>query len=252
MILRFKHLNSLLTQDDKLATHDKVMVEVLGYKKSRIPIIKTIKFIKAFREADKILRKAVQIDPKKLGLPKYANFLLPPSIDEIPFIARIELELAFQNLGQSDDVVNEIGNIVSIVSFSTTTGLNFDSETKRFALFKAGVMHDSIESVMGAFNWIKKGYKESNEFWSAKFSNVNTTDPDYIQAGGHLMEAFNVNRTIKGICEDYNVSYEEAWQMPYVVVQTNILEAATGAMIQNRMTDIKQKRMEMQRTNKGH
>jgi len=242
MILQFRHLKHFI--DRKSVDHVMIMKEVLNFEAKGL--LKFFRFRRAFKEADLLIKQIVRIDPSKLELPKYSNFLIPPSIDYIPFIARMELEAQLTNLGNGD-TIDEIATIVATVCYHQTRNRDFDSETNDFRRFKEVILNSSIESVMGVFNWIKTSIKESQKYWEEQFRPVNTVDPDYLQAGGHMMERFNVINSVKMVCSDFNLDYYRAWQIPYLIVQTNALESATKSTIQDRMSKIKEKKMRQER-----
>ena len=105
------------------------------------------------------------------------------------------------------------------------------------------VLEMPFKMAMGLLNWINKSLKENALAWEERFLSVHISDKDYEQAGGHRMNQFNVITTIKNTCNDFNVTYKEAWKMSYSVIQTNSYSRATAGHIQQEMERIKEAKM---------
>ncbi len=239
--IKLKHLD-LFTSDT--ADHAAIMKEVIGLKGNKIN--KLIKFRKAFKEANELFHKVSEIDISKTEPPKDYDIKLPKNIDDIPFIARMELESITTKMDQGD-LTDNIASVVAIACFNSNYKIDFNVDLRVFNSFRKEILNRPLIEIIGLFNWIKKDIKRSNELWEKKFREVDPTDPDYIQAGGQMLSRFNVINTIKAICEEFNVSYHKAWHIPYIVVQTNSLANASEAYVQNKMTKIKERRMKQQR-----
>jgi hypothetical protein len=99
------------------------------------------------------------------------------------------------------------------------------------------------DQAFGIMNWIKESLHASAIMWEKRFMSVQVEDKDYDTAGGHALNQFNVINTIKNTCTDFNVTYDEAWQMPYSVIQSKSYAKATAAHIQMKMEKLKETRM---------
>lgn len=160
------------------------------------------------------------------------NIAIPTSIDNISFQNMMSLQ-AFNSKGKTaGEVISE--KIAIVCADVNDISIN---ELEKI------VYNMPFKSAMGIYNWITKSLETSRNSWEKRFVSVSVPDKDYDQAGGHRMNQFNVINTIKNTCNDFNVTYKEAWQMSYSVLQTNSYSRATSGHIQHEMEKIKHARM---------
>ena len=69
---------------------------------------------------------------------------------------------------------------------------------------------------------------------------------EYNQANGGAMDQFNVIRTIKNLCKDFNVDYYQAWQLSYALTQTSSYDSATEGYVQDKLRKIKEAKFKAQ------
>lgn len=222
----------------------KVMTEILGYTNKGV--LRYFRFTGIYNRAVKLSEEVLKIDIEKIGLQPSSNIKRPTSIDYLSFRARMELESYMLN-PNNDEAYSLIAMTVAIATYGSNIGGVYDSDSISFKRYKERIMNQPILCMLGLFNWVKSSINESNIKWSQLFKDVEDTDPDFLQAGGHMMDRFNVLNTIKAVCTEFNVTYDEAWQMSYIITQTSSLSNATSAFLQSRMSKIKENRMKTQR-----
>lgn len=164
---------------------------------------------------------------------------IPSNVENIPFSAWLSAQSILAS--ESRTPAESIRDLIASVCY--------DANDIKEDELKEIVMEVSFRDAMGIYNWIKKSIRASQLEWEKRFLSVYVADKDYDQAGGHVMNQFNVITTIKNTCNDFNIPYEEAWLLPYSVVQTNSYAKATQAHVQSKMEDIKTARMKAQRKN---
>lgn len=242
--VKLKHLTWVSGESVDFPT---IMRELYSYTGKGV--MRVYKFKKIFPEAYKLGLHIANLDPTTIDPPKNSIIQYPPSIDYIPFIARMELEAAMSDITKKD-IGEDIAHTIAIVCYNWNTKNDFDSSSRGFNIFFKKVLNHPILDMLGYFNKVLKDSKESASNWDSRFKEVDNTDPDYIMAGGMVLDRFNVINTIKKVCNDFNVSYKDAWQLPYITVQTNSLSCATSAMVQEKMSKIKENKMRAASRNK--
>lgn len=235
-----KHLNLLF--DDKIE-YAKVMVEVMGYKNQWFR--RLARFKKCFQESYLLIEQLKQVDPKSVELNPDCPIRFPKNIDEIPFQAMVSIHNLKSNSG--DDLVENIASVISLACYTSNVRGDFTTGGYKYHSFKKRVLNSPFLDMMGLFNYIEKELVRSAEFWEQRFLDVNVADEDYDNAEGGRLRAFNIINTIKNTCNDFGVDEKGAWQMPYAFIQTNSLEKATRAYVQEKMRGIKEDRMRRQR-----
>ncbi len=242
VVFKIKHLDLISAPEVDYA---QVMREVSGLTKWRFwNVFKFIKLYKSVYNQVEILR---QIDPAKVEESENCSIKRPAYIDLITFSAMMELVSMFAE-NQEDKGMGELMiDTIAIVCFSANRKEDFDMESEAFISFREEVANCELVSAMGLYRWIGKALDESQEMWNKAFFEVETTDEDFVQAGGHRMGQFSVLMTLKTICNDFNVDYKQAAQMPYGMTQANSLARATEAHIRQIMTASVQAKMKAER-----
>jgi len=236
---KLKHLHTLTSAH---VDYMYLMTDIMDYKHNWFN--KIFKFNREFKKMYSLIKLVHKLEPKKLIYEVDKVFKTPDNIDNISFIAMIELTMLFSNPEAGEMPVNElIAKAVSMACFSENVPGDFDTDSYSYDRFYRRVMEQPAHKMLALYNWIEKELEEAGIHWSKLFFNVEVIDKDYEQAGGNRMQAFNVVNTIKGICLDFNVTNKEAWQVQYAVTQTNSLSKATAADIQDKMSKIKESRM---------
>lgn len=244
---KLRHIDLVIS---KPIQYMKLLEDMFNYKHTWFNRI--FRYKKAFEKIYKYVKYFQQLSPKDLDYMEGSRIKKPSSIDNITFIAMMEINMLFSNEGNSERPIGELmAEVISIVCYSANVNQNFDIDSYSFKKFKKHVENQPAYQMIGLYNWIDKEIRESGKLWTELFFDVEVIDKDYMAAGGDSMKAFNVINSIRSICEDFNVTYKEAWQMTYSVTQTSSLSRATSAFIQDKMSKIKEARMKAQQKKNG-
>lgn len=244
--LRLKDLDNLCSKQVDFSI---IMKEILGYRNPFI--LRKLVFVRFFKKAYKIVKEFEQINVKSLEINEKSPIKIPRSIDFIPFRAMMEAQALLGDAGNRESVQDLIAELISIICYKQNTGEIYDSEVQSFKDFKQRILNEPLKDMLGLYNWIDKELDESENRWEERFLSVKVEDKDYELAGGNRMSQFNIISTIKILCNDFNCSYDEAWQMSYSLVQTNSYSKATYDHIKDQMRQIKESRMQAERDRKS-
>ena len=234
--LKLKHLDLFLTEEP---SYKDILIKVFQYK--------TKGFLRAFRlrgyvkEALELINTVSSVVPTELEVPDNLAYKLP-RIDDLSTKARLGLEIMIESAQETMEFIDWVVDVVSITLFTANKNQPYDDKSPLLLDFKKEILNQPYDHIIGVVNWIKSEMIKSNTRWNDLFKEVSKPDPDYFLAGGHLLDRFNVINSIKKICKDFNLSYHEAWDIPYSVMQTNNLEGSTSAMVQERMAELKEAR----------
>lgn len=239
--MKLKHLD---LQYEENVDYAKLMVELFGFKNTWLH--RRFLFIKMFLRAKEFVNTMSFLDPTKIKYSENCPIKRPESIENIPYIAMMEL---YALSGQKHERVTSelISNTIAITCYNTIHDRDFDIDSKSFKQFKERILEMNLIDALGLYNWIGESLIKSAAHWERLFFEVHVEDRDFVAAGGDRYNKFNIINTVKNTCSDFNVKYEEAWQMPFIVVQTNSLAKATYAHIQSEMSNIKERRMKASR-----
>lgn len=218
-----------------------VMRDVLGYRGKWL--IKHFSFYKHFKEAYGLSNYVRAIEATSIEY-KGSELKVPASIDYIPFIARMELEALFE---KPLDMQNHMNMAIAIVCFKEDTGKLFDSASKEFEEYKERVSNQPLVKMIGLYRKIEADLKASNDRWNKEFQETDSTDPDFLLAGGSALQRFNILNLITQSCADFNVPEDKAWQLSFLMVQTNALRKASTSLVQERLTKIKERKMKQKK-----
>lgn len=243
-ILRLKDIENISTENPNYSI---IIKEVLGF--NNFPIGRKHIFAKKFKEAHLLITEARKIDPTKVLCPEESDIKKPKNIDNISFRAMMELRSSLGGYNGETDFSLFVSKIIAIATYQENFKEDYNSNCKKFNDFQNLILKNHIWKMIGIYNWIDKAIKESDLEWSKRFMSVEVLDPDYELAGGGRMGQFNVVTTIKNICSDFNCNYDEAWQMSYVLTQTNSYAKATQNHIQDQMRQLKEIRMKSKSKN---
>lgn len=209
---------------------------------------KVFKFIKSFKEMYAEIESFHKLDLNKIEESPNCKILRPESIDLIPFVAMVELQILFNSSDSPDKEVGElITDTIAYSCYSSNRTVPFESDSKEFKEFREEVSNSDLLDMVGLYKWINKSVTESQRTWEILFQQVEVVDKDYEQAGGGRMSQFNVLMTIKNTCTDFNLPYKEALLLPYGMTQANSLAKATQTHIQHLMSKAIEERMRAER-----
>jgi len=209
-----------------------ILREYLGVKKVRW--YQAFYFIKLVKEIQKESEEIRKLDPKSVEENPDCKILRPESIDEIAFGAMVELHTLFQNPGERD-ITELIIETISLSCFESHTKKPFDSDSQDFKKFRILVSDSDLIHMLGLYGWIDRTVNSSVDKWNKLFLQVQVHDQDYDNAGGKMMEKFDVLNTIKNTCSDLNLDYFRAIQLPNGLVKSLSLSRATQAYVQEQM-----------------
>ena len=236
-MLRKISFNQMQSIIEKNANVLDLMKDLFNYKDTLLH--RVIRYKKTYIKAKIFINNFKKIEPKNISLNPNISIKFPSSLDNISFLAMMEL----QALDTSFSVYELIKKTLSITCFEANYKANYDSDSYLFKEFHKRISETSAYDVMGLFNHISKIKDKGDKFWQTKFLEVQVIDNDYLEAGGNMLNNYNIINSIKNTCADFNVSEKEAWQMSFGKIQTSSLEKATRAYVQNNMTKIKESRM---------
>jgi len=240
--LKLRHLEAITQEKIDYAS---LMVDIYGYKNSWLG--KKLMFLKLFSKTYSLVEELKDTDPAKIEFdPEVCNIKCPQNIDTITFAAMMEIH-SLMDSKQNRDIGDLMAEQIAIACYSENNEGNFDKDTLEYKNFKTHIDNSPAISMIGLYNHIYRQVLASAKMWQERFLSVQVEDKDYENAGGKRMGQFNVITTIKNSCNDFNVSYEQAWQLSYALTQTNSYSRATEAHIQKRMSDIKEERMKRER-----
>tara|TARA_R110000765_G_scaffold157366_1_gene260639 strand:+ start:1019 stop:1768 length:750 start_codon:yes stop_codon:yes gene_type:complete len=242
--IKAKHFNLVL---EKEVDFSKVMVEVFGYKNTWFNRI--FRFRRMFKKMYQPIVDLRKLDISIMEYSKDCTIKLPKKVDSLSFQCRLEMGNISENEGTPED---KIIDMVALGCYSTQHQVKFNSDGKLFKEFRQYVSDQPLIHIMGLYNYIREGLRESDELWNKLFSEMNVIDPDYEEAGGPaVLGRFSLIKTIKKVQADFSKSYEEAFLVQYSLVQMNNLQSASESWLQNRMTQIKERRFKNQRQSNG-
>ena len=242
---KLKHLEELISSDPD---YPKIMAEVCGYNNNWIG--RKWVFVWKFRQAYALMQKYKNLSPKGVEENPNCNIKRPQNIDNISFMAMMDLQRL--STSNSEDPSFLLAEMIAKACYGENVEGDYDSTSEKYLEFREKVLDEPLLDMLGLFNWIDKDLNRSTEFWTQKFAEVHVEDKDFQMAGGDRLDAFNVINTIKTICNDFNLTYEQAWQMSYSLTQVNSLAKATTAYVQEQMREIKEARMKRQREQKNY
>jgi len=242
--IKAKHFNLVL---EKEVDFSKVMVEVFGYKNTWFNRI--FRFRRMFKKMYQPIVDLRKLDISVMEYSKDCTIKLPKKVDSLSFQCRLEMGNISENEGTPED---KIIDMVALGCYSTQHQVKFNSDGKLFKEFRQYVSDQPLIHIMGLYNYIREGLRESDELWNKLFSEMNVIDPDYEEAGGPaVLGRFSLIKTIKKVQADFSKSYEEAFLVQYSLVQMNNLQSASESWLQHRMTQIKERKFKNQRQSNG-
>jgi len=242
--IKAKHFNLVL---EKEVDFSKVMVEVFGYKNTWFNRI--FRFRRMFKKMYQPIVDLRKLDISIMEYSKDCTIKLPKKVDSLSFQCRLEMGNISENEGTPED---KIIDMVALGCYSTQHQVKFNSDGKLFKEFRQYVSDQPLIHIMGLYNYIREGLRESDELWNKLFSEMNVIDPDYEEAGGPaVLVRFSLIKTIKKVQADFSKSYEEAFLVQYSLVQMNNLQSASESWLQHRMTQIKERKFKNQRQSNG-
>ena len=241
--VKLKHLDLMAAADPN---YKEIMTEIVGYKNNWFS--RKWKFVSQFKVAFLLTQEMRDIDPAKLEWQEETcPIKKPANVDFITFQAMMELQTLFGAGATEENMLQVITDSIAIVCYSENHEGDYKSDGDEFQNFKKEILNHSFKEMFGLYNWIVKDTERSVEDWNSRFFSVEVQDQDYHQAGGDRMGQFNVINTVKSICEDFNLPFDEAWQMSYNLVQTNSYAKATANHIQDNMRKLKEAKMNASR-----
>lgn len=243
--LRLKDLDNIASQNTEYST---IMKEVLGFNNRWLG--RKWVFMQKFKQAYFLVREMKGMKPEEVKWSEDCKIKCPHNIDNISFRAMMELHAVIKN-GNSDSVTELITEVITIACYKDNNEGEYDSNSEKYKAFREKVSSESLVHMMGLYNRIYKAVQDSNQLWEERFLSVEIEDKEYEQASGWRMNQFNVLTTVAAICNDFNVTYDKAWQVSYNVTQTNSYRKATQAHIQDQMRQIKEVKMKMERDRKS-
>lgn len=198
---------------------------------------RVLNFRKKLDAAVQIIKELNSVEFTELDVP---SFIELPNIDDISYQARTEIDLVLQReLTDVKEIVDAIVNSVSIAIYEKIYNTPF-KEDNRLKELKQRVLNLDYKEAFSLYNKIKYSIIESNKLWTQRFTEERNEDPDVEIAGGDKLDKFNIINIISQMCNIFNVSYHQAWELPYIVVQTTLWMNMTRDGVHSRLTKIKE------------
>lgn len=238
---KLRHLD-LISQEK--VNYALLMQEIMGYENRWFN--RKSRFVKSFNETIQLIEQIKNIVPKQVKLNPDCKIKYPSDIDEISFLAMMEIRALRGNHG--DRLIGELmADMIAIACYSSNCTQIFDMNSLSYRSLKSQVLNSSVGDMIGLFNWITQALEDSDKIWEERFFKIAVEDQDYVMAGGELMNQFNIIATIENICLRLNYTEKEAWQVPYVMTQMLSYKNAAQAFVQDNMRRIKERKMKSQR-----
>lgn len=232
--------------NDRDINYTQIMQDVFGYKNNWLN--KRLFFKKTLKKSFDYMSEIRNIDPKNIKLNVDCKIICPKSTDYISFRAMMELK-ALLNGKEDKHIADLMAHTIAIVCYQEhTKAKKYDSNSKSFSDFKEDLYLEPALDMIGLYNHIMNQIDESTKSWNRRFGSVEVEDKDYELANRGRLGQFNVINTIKQICSDFNITYDEAWQMSYNLVQTNSYAKATANHVEDQMRQLKENRMKREKS----
>jgi hypothetical protein len=218
----------------------------LGYVNNWIG--RNFKFRKQFKRVFHIVQEIREVDIKELNDISNSKIKYPTDVDQLPYQARLEIDQLNQT---SEDITEYISQFIGLSCFTSQFDKKFNSDSKLYESFVEHIRNQPLKDMMALYNQLQKAIKTSNDAWDRNFLLMKVVDVDFEEANGPtILGRFSLLNLIKKLQKDFNVSYKEAFLLPYSLVQLNALEAASLSYVQERMTKIKERNMKRDRNKK--
>lgn len=241
---KLRHLDEFSRDEIDFAL---LMREVDGFEIPKDKSKHESAFYESYQRVSDLLIEVSNLDIMEIELSDEVSIKYPSDVYDITFLAMMQLQ-GLRGQGSGDNISTFISEYLAMFCFSENhKGVDFDSECDLYNDFKAMILELPLVEAMGLYNHLDSHLNKKDEFFNKRFFEVSVDDPDYVQAGGDKMKAFNVIESIKTMCKDFNITIERAWQQPYALSQTNSLSKATSAYIQSNMADIRERKMKQKR-----
>ncbi len=244
--IKLKHLGLISTEnvDFKPILFD-------NYRYNRWKFWKIFELVRFTKQLTLKINEVRQMDFKKVDEVEGCLIKRPENIDLISFEAMIEIQQFIEGADtENENIETLISNVIAMACFSANYSKDFDIEGEDYKNFLKAVLNTDLVQMMGLYQWVTVALNESSEYWNKRFEEVNVEDKDYAQAGGNLLNQFNVLNTIKSTANDFNITYKEALQMSYGMTQANSLSKATASFVQHNMEKIIEARMKREQGKK--
>tara|TARA_R110000744_G_scaffold69059_1_gene140299 strand:+ start:92 stop:841 length:750 start_codon:yes stop_codon:yes gene_type:complete len=242
--IKARHLDLVMMEEIDFS---KVMVEVFGYKNTWFN--RTFKFRKVFKQMYQPIIEFKELDISEIKYSEGCEIRLPKKVDSLSFQCRLEIGNIY---GSNKTDGDKIIDMVTLGCYTTQHQVKFDSDCRLFQEFRKHIANQPLIHIIGLYNYIRAGLKESDELWNKLFQEMAVIDPDYEEAGGPaVLGRFSLIKTIKKIQADFRKPYQEAFLVQYSLVQMNNLQAASESWLQHRMTKIKERNFKNKRQTKG-
>jgi len=243
MHLRLRDLDTI--SGDKVISEE-IMRDVVGFKKYWF--FKKALFRVAASRAMDLIGKARETDISKLGYNEKGRIKKPDHIDHIAFQAMMQLENIISNSNMESNMVDTMTLVIATACYQKNINEHFDSDGEEFSNFRKQILDESMYDMVGLFNHICGEYGDSQLKWKKLFMSVEIPNAEMEEAGAGRMNQFRVLTTIKTMCDEFNCSYDEAWQMSYELTQTNSYAKATYAHIHENLRILKEHKMRAEKS----
>ena len=127
---------------------------------------------------------------------------------------------------------NYISKVIAIATYSENRNSLYKPESKSFNNYVNNLMNVNLFDMIALYVHITNDLKKTSKEWDERFMSVEIKDSYLENAGGAGLAQFNVVNTIKGLCDDFNVTNDEAMYISYSLVMTSAYSKAYSAYVQ--------------------
>jgi len=242
--IKLRHLKELLKPKPDYSI---LMIEVAGFKNTWLG---RKRFVKKYKEVFEAGEELKQLLPQDMKVSEECPIKAPRNIDSITFRQMIELQ-QLMSKGADMEITELMSIMITTACLPVSNARPYDSESNAWKNYRRRVEECSAIDMLALFNIITQQLVESSKVWDERFQSVDVPDEDYVKAGGpDRMRQFNVTNTIRKLCQAYNCSRDEAWQVPYIYSQMLSYSDASAAYTQHQMSEYKRLQMLSERQRK--
>tara|TARA_R100000541_G_scaffold23743_2_gene33529 strand:+ start:472 stop:1227 length:756 start_codon:yes stop_codon:yes gene_type:complete len=242
---KLKHLNILTEEDDSKRDLSILMVDILDYKNSIFGRVKW--FVKNFVKIKSIVKEVNDVDYAKIELNEDSTVRRPSSINDISYLAMLDLQRVVSQ-DSCSDISEHIAKVISIATHDENRFTKYyDNSKLSNDSFQNMILEQPMFDMIAIYNWILGEVEKTSKEWEKLFMSVEVRDKDLDSVGGGDLSQFNVINTIKSNCLDFNVSEKEAWGLSYNLTITNNYSKAYSGYLQEQIRVKQEAKIEAKR-----
>lgn len=151
---KLKHLNILTQEDESKRDLSILMVDILDYKNSIFGKVNW--FVKNFIKIKKIVEEVNEIDYTKIALNEDSNIKRPSSINDISYLAMLDLQRVISQ-DSYGDISEHIAKVISIATHDENRETSYYNNSKLSNdRFQKILLEQPMFDMIALYNWILK------------------------------------------------------------------------------------------------